>query len=123
MHPWSERWVRVKSGVWPGLLVREAGRSQKRATFLLGQAFWLERRARVGSKRCSFLARPSGRRGRPESKASAVSLGQAFRSEIGSSNLPSGLSLGIWASLGVVRHSQHRLLVQDFARKQVHEGP
>ena len=36
---------------WPGLPVGEAGRSRKRALFLLGQAFRSERRARVRSER------------------------------------------------------------------------
>ena len=35
-HSWSEKRVRVGSGVWLGLLVRETGQSQKRALFLLG---------------------------------------------------------------------------------------
>ena len=61
-HSWSEKRVRVGSGVWLGLLVRETGQSQKRALFLLGQAFRSERRVGVGSERCSSLARPSGRR-------------------------------------------------------------
>ena len=41
---------------------KSAGRSQKRALFLLGQAFLSERRTEVESKRCSSLARPFGRR-------------------------------------------------------------
>ena len=74
---------------WPGLPVREAGRSQKRAPFLLGQAFRSKRRESeacvvppwpdlllgevgVKSERRSSLARPSGRRGGPESEASIV---------------------------------------------------
>ena len=36
VHPRSETWVGVRSGVWPGLLVRETGQSWKRALFLLG---------------------------------------------------------------------------------------
>ena len=41
-HSWSEKWVGVRSGVWPGLPVGEAGRSRKRTPFLLGQVFWSE---------------------------------------------------------------------------------
>ena len=49
-RPRSKTRVRVGSGVWPGLPVREAVR----------------RRARVGSERYSSLVRPFGRRGRLE---------------------------------------------------------
>ena len=48
VHPQSERRVEVGSGVvplWPGHPVGEAGRSRKRAPFLLGQAF----RSKTGS--------------------------------------------------------------------------
>ena len=98
---------------WPGLPIGEAGRSRKRAPFLLGQAFRSERRAgvgsafrserraRVGNERRSSLARPSGRR----------------------LDRPSGLSLGFWAGSGVERRSQRRLLGRAFAEKQVYEGP
>ena len=50
----------------------EAGRSRKRALFLLSEAFRLERRAGVGSERCSSLVRPSSRRGEPGSEAGVV---------------------------------------------------
>ena len=50
VHPRSETWVGVGSGVWPGLPVGEVGWSRKRALFLLGQAFRSERRAGVGSE-------------------------------------------------------------------------
>ena len=85
VRPRSETWVRVRSGVWPGLPVGEAGgvgsercsslarpfgrrcrsevgRCQKRALFLLCEAFRSERRARVGSGRRSSSARPSSQR-------------------------------------------------------------
>ena len=100
--------------------VGDAGRSRKQRW----PASRLERRAGVRSECCSFSARPSGRRGGPESEASVVPprpglpvreagqsrrrapsfLGQAFRSERGagvegerrpSLARPSGLSLGI----------------------------
>ena len=88
VHPRSETRVGIKSGVWPGLSVGEAGQSRKEALFLLGQAFRSERRVGVGSERRSSLARPSGRR----------------------LDRPSSLSLGIWAGPGVARCSQCRLL-------------
>ena len=50
VHSQSETWVGVRSGVWPGLPVGEAGWSQKQA----------------------LLARPSSRKARPESEASVV---------------------------------------------------
>ena len=49
VHSWSEKWIRVGSGVWPGLLVREV----------------IRRWARDRSER-------SGRRGGPKSEAGAV---------------------------------------------------
>jgi len=59
-HPQLETWVRVRSGVWPGLLVGEAVRRRARVG---GEAFWSERRARVRSGRHSSSARPFGRLG------------------------------------------------------------
>ena len=105
---------------WPGLPVGEAGRSQRQALslldqafqserwpkvggneskrrFLLGQAFWTERRSRV-SERHSSLARPSGRR----------------------LDHLSGLSLGFLAGPGVARRSQRRLLGRAFVGEQAH---
>ena len=55
----------------------------------------------MGNERCSFLARPSGRR----------------------LDRLSSLLLGFWAGPGVARRSQRRLLGRVFAGKQVHEGP
>ena len=59
-HPRSETWVRVRSGVWLGLLVEEAVRSQKRALLLLSEAFRSERQARVKSGRHFSSARAFG---------------------------------------------------------------
>ena len=56
--------------------VREVGQSRKRALFLLGRAFRSERQAGVGSKRCSSLARASGRRLDHPSGLSFKYLGQ-----------------------------------------------
>jgi len=58
---------------WLGLPVGEPGRSRKRASFLLGQAFQSKRRVRVRSEHRSYLARPSSQRGGPESEAMEVS--------------------------------------------------
>ena len=55
-HPQPKTRVIVRSGVWPSLLVGEAVR----------------RWAGVGSERCFFFVRLSGRRGGPESKVGAV---------------------------------------------------
>ena len=93
-----EKSCKQRFGVFP---VGEAGRSRKRASFLLGQTFLSERRAGVGSERRSSLARPSGRR----------------------LDRPYGLSLGIWAGPKVARRSQRHLLGRAFAEKQVYEGP
>ena len=73
---------------WLGLSVGEAGQSQKRASSLLGQAFWSERQVGVESERRPSLARPSDRR----------------------LDCPSNLSLGIQASPGVARRLQRCLL-------------
>ena len=96
------------------------GRSRKRASPLLGQTFWSEKRAGVGSERRSSLARPSGRRGGLESKASAGPPWPGL--PVGGWIAP-GLSLGFWAGPGVARRSQRRLLGRAFAGKQVPEGP
>ena len=93
-----------------------------------------------GSECRSSLARPSGRRGRPESEASAVPprlclpVGGGPESEAGVGppltrrsdqrlDHPSGMLLGFWAGPGVVRRSQLHLLGRAFAGKPVHEGP
>ena len=104
---------------WPGLLVGGAGQSQKQATFLLGQAFRSERWARVRSEHCSSSVRSFGQRGGLESEAGVVPPWPGL--PVG--DRPSGLSLDIWAGLGVARHSQRRLLGRASAGKQVHEGP
>ena len=98
VHPRSETWVGVGSkrrstlarpsgqrdgpeleasdvSLWPGLPVGEAGRSRKRVLFLFGQAFRLERRARVGIETFRFERRAKVKSGRRSS------FGQAFRSE------------------------------------------
>ena len=69
-HPRSEKRVGVGSGVWPGLPVGEAVR----------------RRAGVGSKCCSSLVRPSGRRGGTESEPSILPP-------------QPGLPVGVWITL------------------------
>jgi hypothetical protein len=79
VYPRLEMRVGVGSGVWPSLPVGEVGQSWKRALFLFGQAFRLERWARVKSECCSSLARPFSQR----------------------LDRPSGLSSGFWADPGV----------------------
>ena len=81
----------------------------------------LETWVRVGSERCSSLARPFGRRGGPESEVSVVPpwLGLLVGDWIALLAYP----FGIWACPGVARYSQRRLLGRTFAGKPVHEGP
>ena len=71
-HPWSEKQVRVGSGVWPGLLVGEAVRR------------------RVGDQ-----SEHSGRRGGPESEAGAVSPRPGL--PVGNWIVLLACCLGIWA--------------------------
>ena len=90
---------------WPGLLVREAIRN------------W----AGDGGKRCSSFVRPSGRRGRPESKAGAVPPRPGL--PVGDLIALLACRLVIWAGPGVARRSQRCLLGRAFVGKSVHEGP
>ena len=86
-HPLSEKRVRVGSGVCPGFPVREA--------------IW--RWARVRKERCSSLARPSHRRGRPESEAGTIPPRLGL--PVGDWITILACRLGIWAGPGVARHS------------------
>ena len=120
VYPRSETRVGVRSVVWPGFPVEEAGRSRKRALFF-GQAFRSERWAGVRSERCSSTARPSGRRGGPKLEASAIPLWPVL--PVGDWIALLACRLGIWASPGVERRSQCCLLGRTFGGKPVHDGP
>ena len=105
VHLRSETRVGVESGVWPGLSVRDAGQSRKRAPFLLGQACWLERQARVGSERCSSLARPSSQRGGSESEVVlwlGLPVGEAVRRWAGDRSERSGQRGGPESEAGAI---------------------
>ena len=75
----------------------------------------------AGRSRKWCLARPSSRRGRPESETGVVPPRPGLPLEDWIALL--ACRLGIWANLGVAYRSQHRLLGQTFAGKPIHEGP
>ena len=65
--------------------------------------------------------RPSGWRGGPESEASVVPPRPGL--PIGDWIVLLACHLGIWADLGVARHSQRCSLGRAFVGKPVYEGP
>jgi hypothetical protein len=100
-----------------------APRSETRvgAEVVFGHTFRSERRAGVGSERCSSLVRPSGRTGGLESEAGAVPPWPGLL--VGDYIALPAYRLGIWAGLGVARRSQCYLLGRAFIGKPVHKGP
>ena len=65
--------------------------------------------------------RPSGRRGGPKSEAGVVPPRLGLL--VGDWIVLLACRLGVWASPGVVRHSQCCLLGRAFVGKPVREGP